>query len=406
MKRNIITTIFFSSGQVTINVLERLQNNVIEIFNDVSSIKRVNSFIESSLSHIEKLIGGNISKATFVIEPSIKVGQKISLRKDSISINGATVAKIDIDNLINLVKQDFDKNERKTILVQPLKFDVQDVMTKSYSRAPIHKRGSKLTMTSSVTTISEEAFEYINQVAKAADIEIAEILLSNQTTTFAHLSKNVLAEGSILFNISMNQVNITVNRNNAIVASMTFYDYGYKSLIKGIMTQLSCSKDIARNLVAAHGSFTNNINRVIHSERIGTDSKSYTNVDLMKIINYYLYKLTATIKKYIEQMNIGNLPIFFSGELAKFEGIEQKMSSLFEKQVSAFKGLTYVERNWNNVHTIGTINFIDIMNLVLGKKYDTIVNTNPNAIPNIKSKSNKGWFAKMKDKIGWKYDWK
>lgn len=271
MQRNIITTISFSTGKVAISVLEKLPTNTVEIFNAESAVSKVNTFLETSLSHVEKIIGGKVNKATFVIEPSLHTGNEVSLDRTSISIVGENVAKIDIENLITLVKNKHNDENRRTILVQPLKFDVLDIMTKSYSRAPIHKPGNTLTVTSSVTTVNRKTYEYILQAAKAIGVEVSQILLSSQTNTFAHLSQNALAEGVVHINVNDNQVNLTINKNNSIVASMSLYDYGYKFLIKGVMSEFNCSKETARDLVAAHGSVKADSNRIIYSNQIGAD---------------------------------------------------------------------------------------------------------------------------------------
>lgn len=407
MKRNIITTIAFATGKVSISVLEKLPHNTVEIFNDSSDISKVNTFIETSLSHVEKLIGGKVSKATFVIEPSLAVANEINLRKDSIKIAGETVAKIDIENLIQLITKNNNSEDRRTILVQPLKFEVKDVMTKSYSRAPIHKPGNTLSVTSAVTTISRKTYEYIQQAAKAVNVEIAQILLSNQTTSYAHLSKNALADGAILININNNQVNVTINKNNSTVASMSLYDYGFKYLIKGVMSEFNCSKETARDLVAAHASIKNNIIRVIYSNQIGSEDWSYTNKDLENIIRKYLLRLVALVKKYLSQKNVLELPIVLSGKLSSLEGIGEFLKERLEtEKVAIHQALTFVEMNELNTNTLGVINFIDIMNLVLGRHYDTIVNTNPNLMSSLKTtKQNNNWFIRIKNKIGGKHDW-
>ena len=408
MKRNIFTTITFSAGKVSISVLERLSTNTIEIFNDSSSISKINTFIETSLSHIEKLIGGTVSKATFIVEPSKVVDQKINLRQESIRILGDTVNKKDIDNLIELVTKKYNNETERVILTQPLKFDVIGVMTKSYSAAPIHKKGDELKMTSAITTISRKTYEFIHQAAKAVNIEVSQILLSNQTVSQAHLSKNALANGSILININNNQVNLTVNKNNSTVASMSIYDYGFKHLIKGIMTEFTCSEKSARDLLDAHSSIRNKDIRVIYSNQIGTDDWSYTNLQLGNIIKKYLNKLVVILNKFIDQRKIEKLPIIFSGKLHAVRGIKDYLrEKMNTENISVYSPLTFIEMNDDNTNGIGVINFIKVMDSVLGKHYDTIVNTNPSSLKSLRRHNEqKGWLAKIKNKIGGKYDWK
>lgn len=407
MQRNVNTTITFSSGQVSISVIEKLSTNIVEIFNDYSSIVKVNSFIETSLSHIEKLIGGKVLKASFVIDPSLKVDHKITLSKEMIKIAGSTVSKIDVENLIHIIKQKHITNNRRVILVQPIKFDVKDIMTKSYSRAPIHKPGDILTTTATITTISVATYEYIQQVAKAAGLKINQIMLSHQTVTFANLSRNALTTGAVHININNSQVSITINKNNSIVSSMLLYDYGFKYLIKGVMNKFGCSKEKAIDLVTAHASVKLKTKRIIYSHQIGIDTHSYTNDDLLNIIQKYLYKMLALIKKYLSQKRIENLPIVFSGLLSNAKGLtEFIVKHMNSEKVSIYKPLSFIEINKNNTNGLGVSNFNEIIDEVLGRQLDTIVQTNPNLLKTLrKTKEKSNWFTTIKNKIGRKYEW-
>ena len=407
MERNIITTISFHPGVVAISVLEKLSTNVVEIFNDSADISKVNTFIEISLSHVEKLIGGKVSKATFVVDPSNTVEQNISLQRDAIQIVGETVSKLDIENLIQLITDKNSNNSRRTILVQPLKFEVKDIMTKSYSSAPIHKPGNILTITTSVTTISKQAYEFVQQTAKAVGIEVAQILLSNQTVAFANLSKNALTDGTVLIDINDNQVNITVNKNNSIVASMSLYDYGFKYLIKGIMLEFNCSEESARDLVAAHASVRTVNKRVIYSKQIGSDDWSFTNFDLENIIKKYLLKLVAIVKKYITQKNVDRLPIVISGKLNKVNGLTNFLIEKMQAEsIIVHNPISFIGMNEFNTNSLGVIEFIEIIDNVLGRQYDTIVHTNPNTLKSLRSTHQpKGWITRFKNKIGGKHEW-
>lgn len=43
--------------------------------------------------------------------------------------------------------------------------------------------------------------------------------------------------------------------------------------------------------------------------------------------------------------------------------------------------------NEKNINSLGVIKFIDIIDSVLGKQYDTIVNTNPNSLKTLQNKT-------------------
>ena len=406
MQRNIITTITFKYGKVEISVLEKLMSNTVKIYNDSTTIDKIHTFIPSSISHVEKIIGGRISKAAFVIEPSDKIGHKISLTKETIQILGESVSKQDVTNLLEIVKAKHDNGTSKTILVQPLKFEVTDVMTKSYSQAPIYKKGDTLSVVTAVTTINSQTYDYINQIARTANLEISEILLSNQTNSLAVLSKNIVHSGASHIHIGDQQAEITINKNNAVVATLSLYEYGFKHLMRGIVNKFNCSMSEAKELFMAHASFKPNNLRVIYSNQIGTESRSHTNIELSNIIKEYFNKLLLIAKTFLVQRGVQKLPLVISGKLGKLEYMPQLAKEVtgFE-HVSIFQPLSFIEMDESNWNALGVINFIDNMNHMLERDYDTIVHTNPNTLRLNKLNTKRSFLGKLKEKIGGKYDW-
>ena len=409
MDRNITTTISLKKGMIHINTLEKLSTNNVEIFNDSAHLDKAAKFIKASISHIESIIGGNVRKVNFVLESSKEVAQSITLDKSSIQIVGTAVSKQDIDNLIILVNKKHSKVGGNIISIQPLKFDVHDIMTKSYNSAPIHKKGNKLFMTSSITKISNEAYEYIENLAKLANVYINNIFLLNNIMSHAKLSSGAMNQGAILVNVTDTQVSITINKNSASIASFHIYEYGFKYLLKGIAIKLNCSLAKAREIFAAQASIFNKDKRVINSNGIDADASAFTNIDLENITKQYISKMAVVIQKYISQKKIGNIPIVFSGKTTNISGFENYISSLFkEYPISVYSPLSFIERNEKNHESIGIMNYNEIMDKVLGKQLDTIVHTNPHSIKSLIRKSEKEvkWLVRFKEKIlGGQNDW-
>lgn len=404
MHRNIVTTITFSYGRVEMSVLEKLPNNTVEIFYNSTDINRASTFIPSSISHVEKLIGGRVKDATFVIEPSNKVGASIELSKETIKVVGDSITKQDVTNLLEIVKANNESESRRTILVQPLKFEVSDVMTKSYTQAPINKVGDKLSVVSAITTISKETYDYLYTVAKNADLKISEILLSNQTKSHSMLSRNVIHTGASHIHIGNNQAEVTISKNNAVVATLSMYEFGFKHLLRGIANEFNCTIEEAKELVDAHANIENNITRVIYSNQIGTENISYTNIDLAKIIKVYLNKLLVNAKQFLVQRGVTQLPLVFTGRLGKLDGMPQFIKEITGMEhISVYQPLSFIEMEGKNHNGLGVINFKEVMNNIMGVSYDTIVQTNPNTLK-IKQER-KSFIGKLMNKIGGKYDW-
>lgn len=407
MKRNIVTTITFSTGAVNLTVLEKLSTNVVEIFNASGELKYVNHFLSTSLKEAEKLVGAKLSTVGVVIEPSKQIDAKIDLTQENIKISGDSVSQKDIDNIIELTKKRFDVyKERKVILVQPLKYDVHDLITKSYSGAPIDKRGHALTVSSAVTTISLEAYDYITQVTASLSLDVSQILLSPQSISQNHLSESALVSGAVLIHVSENQSFVTINKNRATVASMSIYDYGFKNLVNGIAHKFNCSNAEARDLLVAHGSFDES-NRVIYTHQIGLKEQIFTSADLSVIMKSFMNSLLMVIKKYLQQKNISNLPIVISGKIWKLDNIEKYVKDYMqETYVSIYNPMSFVETNDKNMNALGLIKFMNTMDEIMGRVYNTIVETNPGSIALLKAQNqNKGIIAKLLAKIGGYHDW-
>ena len=407
MQRNIITTISLSKGKVSITALEKLSTNVVELFNDESTTDKINIFLEKSISHIEKLISGNITKVSFIIEPSETVDAKIELTKETINIVGSSVSKVDIDNALKLAESKFTKHTSKTIIqIQPIKFEVYDLMKKSYSSAPIHKKGDKMSVLSAITTISTSVYDYINQIAQAINVEVSQILLANQAVAFANVSKKALSSGVINIHIGDNQTNVSIIKSNTIVSTLYLYNYGYKFFIKGLMLKFKCTKEEALKIMSAHASISPEVNSTVFTNQIDFKDFSFKANDLKSLIEYYIGKLIVVAMKYVSDKNVSHLPIIFSGNLSEIDGVESYVAEKTKKDnIRVYKPLEYIQLNVQNTFALGTINYIDMTNELLGKNIDTIVHTNPNTLNIVKKEKQKGLFTWIKKRIGGKYEW-
>ena len=406
MKRNIVSSIKFGSGKVTFTVIEQLSTSKVEIFNSFSQISKVSYFLEKSIKDVETKIGGKLSDAFIIIEPSKKFETKIIPFKQELVIAGDNVSKKDIENTIALTKKKFHSENNRVILVQPIIFDVFDVLKKSYSQAPIGKKGSKLVMTSMVTIISQQTYDYVSQVVMSKGLKIKQILLSTQAISQNNLSSSALVEGAVLIHIGKKQSFVTINKNLSTIKSISFYDYGYQNLILGAAKILNCSKNEACDLIAIHGNLDQtNINRVISSGQSYDKSKLIYSSQLNEIIKSFIEKLLIATNQFVSQNNVSHFPIVLSGQISKINGLKEFTTKKFKSQhVSIYNPITYIEVNGHNIEAIGTVNFINRMDKVLGSQLDTTIETNPSTISSMKK--NNTWISKLIEKIGGKNVWK
>lgn len=405
MKRNILTTIEFSKGFITINVLEKLPNNIVEIYTSQGPVLKANTFLTTSMEEINNIIGGTIQDVVVVVEPSEKVDGKIFLAKESISIASDTVSNKDIENLIKLTKQKYKKSNKEIILVQPVSFDVEGMVRKNYFKAPLYKKGEKLSATMAITEINSEIVEYVTTVVKSQKLNITQILLKPQTISQNNLSENASFDGSILIHIGEEQSFVSINKNHCTIEHVSFYKSGFNQLIKYVSKTFGCSLKEAENLITIYGTFNQEENRVIYSQKEGIEIKSHTLLELRTIINSFTKRLLILANKFIEQKGLTDLPIIFSGKVTKINKFKVFANNIFDGNISIYQPMNFVEINTHNHSSIGILNLNTKLDNVFGKQFNTIVETNPNTFNSLR-KPKKGLWEKIIDKVGGRnYGW-
>lgn len=405
MKRDIVTTIEFSNGYVAINVLEKLSTNTVEIFASKGKIANAHSFLTASLKEVEQRLGARITESVVVIDPMVNIDAKIELVKESIRIAGDVVSRKDVDNLLQLTQTKHKQTNREIILVQPLQFEVQDSVRKKYLKAPIYKAGELLFATMAVTSIASEAYDYVNQVVKAQGLEITQILLKPQTISQTNLSESALVSGAVLIHFGYHHAFVTINRNNGTVAAVTYYEAGFKHLLKAIATRFSCSVNEARELVTIYGNLANRKeNRVIYTRQEGVKELTHTAAELSAIIEQYSSRILTVANKFIEQKGVQSLPVILSGEFSHTNGFEEYAKMVLQKSISTYHPMSYLEMNYSNHSTLGVMNLNQRLDGVLSKQLNTIVETNPNTFSTLNKKP-KNFMMKFMEKIGGKYDY-
>lgn len=318
MRRNIIATVKFGSSTISLTLLEKVANSVVELYNKEEVVAEAERFLHDALNEVRGLIGGALHSAGVVIEPSLKVNAQTTLTKEVVALPNGQVQSQDIEAIISQTQTKFASPESVLTLVQPLKFDVtsESGETKTYAKAPLAKSGVQLTLTSAATSISKEVYDFISQIMAKAGLKISQVLLSTQTISQSHLSTNALAVGAVLVHIAEHQSFVTINRNYATLASLCFYDFGFKNLIAGIVKVFNCSAQEARSLVTAHASFADgDDDKVIYTRQSGLAEEVFTLHNLRQVIKAFMTQLLLPIKQFLAQKGVLNLPIVISGKV-------------------------------------------------------------------------------------------
>lgn len=412
VKRSIVTSIVITKEVIKLVIIEKLATSNVEVFYSETNIENHKTFIKENLLKVKDMVGAKINNVSIIIEPFSDIEEKIQIVRETIKVPGQIVQRQDIQNLVTITKEKYQSESRNVILVQPISFEVHDVITKTYNRAPIHKKGHALTMLLAITSISASAFKFINKIAAFHHLNINQILLTPQALAFNNISDHAQNFGAALLGIEKNNAYLTIVRNYAVIAMLKINNIGYQALLERVAKNFECSVSEADKLIIVYGNiFANLTPRIINSNNY-LDEKNHlkTNIKLNEIIKQFVTNLLTVTSSYLKQKlshKYENFPIVISGKVNKIQGIEE-FSRFFLKSefVSTYSPLTYIEQNNNNNYCLGMIKFMDKSDEIGGIQYDTMVETNPETITNINFKihKSKNFWTKLFRKIGAKYE--
>ncbi|MCP4336658.1 MAG: hypothetical protein GY679_02275 [Mycoplasma sp.] len=408
MKRNLITTIKLSKNFIKIVCLEKISTNLVEIFNNTLwTIKPLeqSSFIKKSISEINEKIAGEIKSVIAIVESNKKTNLEVNIIDKKINLASSHVTKTDVENLIALAKKTSTIEGKEIILSQPIKFNLMDVTTKTYNKAPLNKKGHELGIRIAISTIASDVYRYVKDIITSSNLELLQIV--TDTHTFAHetISGSALAEGAISLHTGMERTSVTINTNFATISILEF-DLGYAKLIKAVSQKFNCSEEVASNLLRIHGNLNSKNNEVIFTSNRGIDIVSHTEKDLCKIIEQFVHKIATFTQAYIEKYeSLKNLSITISGEITSIRNIIEFTKEIFSTEyVKMYKPLTFISLNIQNLETIATNNLIERYNNLIGRTFDTIVMTNPNSIEIFKNSKKSKFKIFMNNILGGIYE--
>ncbi|RTZ68090.1 MAG: hypothetical protein DSZ21_02510 [Tenericutes bacterium] len=404
MERNISGVIRFVGNKINISVIEKLSTSIVGIFDASTNISESHTFIERSLQLIERKIGARLKVFTIIIEDNESIESRIEIAKKGIQLADYKVTRRDIDNVIELTKQEFLSEKRRVTLIQPVKFTVVGEVLKNYSVAPIDRIGNELEITFAVTTISSDVYKFIKTITEVHGISIKCILLSSQSITQNNLSEGINEKGAALVSVTTNNVSLSINKNKATVSTCSIYNLGYKQLVNGVAKVFNCDYESALNLINVYGNLTTNTNRIIQNNFTGQENQTYTEQDLNNIIKVFLNRITLVLKKFLEERNVAYIPVVLSEKLENIIGAQDYIRDKLKTEVSLYTPLTLIENTLNYKYAIGAQKLHKHMEDQKVIKENSIINTNPNDIKVIHSRKKKTLFQRMITKIGGEYD--
>ena len=150
-------------------------------------------------------------------------------------------------------------------------------------------------------------------------------------------------------------------------------------------------------------------NHIIYTNYDILRDKPFNSNALAKIISEFYKVLLGKVKNFLLKENYKSYGVVLSSFEYKIEGIEEMAKSFLNTvRVFEYTPETYVELNDKCIPTIGVVKLQSRLDSILGIKYNSIVQTNPNTIEglNIKSKKTPKLFALLQRVIGERNEWK
>ena len=415
MQRDIIANIIISQKTIRLVVLEKLlSNKIVEIFNGQDKIENDFIFLNSSLDKVKKIIGGDIKNIYFTLDSYEDIKDKVVHGSEWLNLSSGRVSQYDVNQIIELAKINNNNSlsDEVVVNVQPFLFTLESDMdiTKRYDVAPIGKKGQKLFIDFSITTISKKAYHDLIKISKTHSLEIKNIFMGYQTLSYSHISKPARRNLSSLLNISDDAIFWTIVKNDSVLICKKILDFGKNYILKQISDKYNISSEVLWKALIANANFINNSDLVINMNEHGIKEMVTTEKLVFELKEIFLKVFN------VYKLSIGNhlngvdekFPIILSGNFVEMSGFGKWTKEiLVHENTYIYQPLTFIEGNKNNLETLGIIEFMERSNEILGIKYDTLIETNRNTMESLigTQLSQKGIMKRVKNWIGDKYGW-
>lgn len=403
MKRNLVVTIEFQKTYLQICAIETINDNNVEIFNKQAPLNQWLTFIPHSLDAIANKTGITTPHISVIIENSPEVKGDIKVSDVALTLPDKVVTSEAVQNLLAKAKIKYENEKVAAINVQPLNYRLKDLITKSYSQAPLGKKGSLLKARVSVSVIQKEVFDWINKVAQKCNFQIAQMLLKAQALSQNYLSVNALNQGSSLLYIGWKHSFLTINEKKATTQVLSFPNLGYEKLLTMIAQTFNLSLEKAKHLLMVHGDLAGKPIVHLASHKLGTWELTISSKLKMIIITFIKHLLSLT-KKYLEQAKAFTYPLVLAGNLNDIANLKPYLTSHFS-HLMLYQPLSYCELKQENQATLGVINYNKIVLQILGQKELVLAKTHPNTLSALKKPKKRNWWSLSIPKWGGKYEW-
>lgn len=238
------------------------------------------------------------------------------------------ISKLDINNVIKLVKNQVVPHNNEIVDIVPDSFKLEQGRT--FTEPPLNEISRFLTVKSKVHTLPRTVINEFRNIVESAGIRIKRIVVSPYCVSRLYANEPTLPTSFIYLDCGSQITSATIISNGAIFNSCYFFGGG-KKLIDLISENLSTNKDESEHLIKLYGYDPRKLTYTpvvyVGKNADGTDKK-YTINDLNNCTLKYLDDYVVSIKTCLNEIkkvipsNI-DLPIVIGGGFSKLGGLHE-----------------------------------------------------------------------------------
>ena len=284
----------------------------------------------------EKIIISDVS----LVLPSLGLNVFQSSKTSNVVSPYATIAAIDIENVISLVQKEAIPSGSEIIDIIPDSFVLE--MGRSYINPPINERSNNITIRAKIHTLPARIVEDYKRVLEGARFKVRRMCVSSYAIAELARYNNEIPKSYIMCDLGADVSNITLVGNSTIFETVNFLA-GASDLINKVADKFGIQYEAALELIRKYGLDERPLTYkpTISKSNINGVETHQDPESLNAIIKEFFEKeyfpqfdiaYETLMKGYPE--NIRNLPIVFTGGLSKMIGFENLAKEKFESNAS------------------------------------------------------------------------
>ena len=279
----------------------------------------------------------SISEIYFVLPP---IGLMVyeSDKTTNVVAPNNEIAKIDISNVVSLVKKEAIPGGNVIVDIIPDEFVLDD--GSRYNNPPLGVKSNSITIRAKIHALPEQLYGNYNRLINQAGFRVRKAAVSTYCVAELFKTYRELPKSFLLVDLGVRLTTASLIGEGAPYSSASFYGGGGDDLTEAIAQAFDCPFAAAERLKVEHG-YTAKLRDYEPALPLGEDKvhpEEFYRKDLNGVIErfYESYEamlgnaISSLVGKYGDQLD--TLPIVFTGGASGLRGIEPFLKKMFPKR--------------------------------------------------------------------------